>query len=158
MYWEAAKRLGLPGKLAELGSNVAVQGELVGSTIEGNTMGFAEGEHAFYVFEIDDIDRQRYWRPDRTLKACARLDLPHVPVVSQGVRLCDFAGGVEEVLRRRVEGVGIRGRPREGLVFKTVKDQFAFKAISNSWLLEKERMDEKQEEGEAPAGGRGASY
>ncbi|KAJ4415214.1 hypothetical protein N0V82_007451 [Gnomoniopsis sp. IMI 355080] len=119
-YWQAAKRIGLPEKLREIGiSNVAVQGELIGPTVKDNSLRFAKNAaHEFIVFQIFDIDRQAYVKPGEVVTICEKMGLPHVPVIGYA------------------EGVGVYGQTREGLVFKSMRDVFSFKVISNKWLLE----------------------
>lgn len=135
-YWQAARQAGLPAKIHKLGPrNVAVQGELVGPTVRNNSLGFAPGEpHRFVVFQIYNIDAQRCMDPRKVVQLCEAHGLPHVPVVGR-FRLREFAAGLREMLAK-ADGVGFRGQTREGLVFKMCGDEFAFKVISNKWLLE----------------------
>ncbi|KAI0016425.1 RNA ligase, DRB0094 family [Xylariomycetidae sp. FL0641] len=132
-FWEVALAHGLPGKLARVGRNLAVQGELVGSTIQANRHGFPAGRHDFYVFAIFDIDAQERLKPGETVQRAAQLGLQHVPVHGEA-RLHDIAKCHADLLKR-AEGTGINGRKREGLVFKNVDDQRGFKVIANDYLL-----------------------
>lgn len=135
VYWEAAKRIGLPGKLlAGSFGNVALQGELLGPTIKTNSLCFPkDADHQFIVFQIFHIDRQEYVNAAEVEKICANMGLPHVPVIGY-MKLRDFARSLEEVLVK-AEGIGVYGQEREGIVFKSMRDGFAFKVISNKWLL-----------------------
>lgn len=139
VYWRAARRVGLPGKLGGIGiglGNVAVQGELIGPSVKNNSLGFEkDAEHEFLVFQIFDIDKQTYLNAAEVVKWCERLDLPHVPVIGY-MRLGEFATSFPELLAK-AEGVSMRGTTREGFVFKSMREEeFAFKVISNKWLLE----------------------
>lgn len=135
-YWQAAKRMGLPEKLREVGiRNVAVQGELIGPTIKDNSMKFPEdAAHEFIVFQVFDIDRQEYINAAAVEKICADMGWAHVPVIGYA-KLKDFARNLDELLVK-AEGVGVYGQTREGFVFKSMRDGFVFKVISNKWLLE----------------------
>lgn len=135
-YWQAAKLIELPKKIHKLGpANLAVQGELIGPTIKSNSLGFAPDEpHQFLVFQIYNIDTQRWMDPRKVVQLCEAHNLPHVPVIGR-FKLREFATGLNEILAK-AEGVGFRGQTREGLVFKMCGDEFAFKVISNKWLLE----------------------
>lgn len=133
--WKVALDMDLPRKVREVGGDVAVQGEFVGSSVMGNTMGFADGEHTFRVFAIWDIERQRYMSVGKTLEICERLGIPHTPVICCS-KLNEFADDLEDLIRK-AEGEGMNGRIREGLVFKTMDGQKQFKVISNSWLIQK---------------------
>ncbi|KAI1772180.1 RNA ligase-domain-containing protein [Hypoxylon cercidicola] len=133
-YWNTAQKQGILDKIGEVGKNVAVQGELCGSSILGNSMGFASGEHKFYVFDIYDIDKQQRMRPYQVTSICSRLGWDHAPVIANRMKLSTFARHVDDLLAK-AEGTGLNGQMREGLVFKTIDAKFAFKAISNPWLL-----------------------
>lgn len=115
--------------------DVALLGELCGSTILKNTMGFPEGEHEFFAFDIYDIGKQKSLPFEETQAIFKRLDIPHVPVLGR-VRMCDFARNLNELLRK-AEGTGCMGQNREGIVLTSAKDGSQTKVISNSWLLEK---------------------
>ncbi|OTA52743.1 RNA ligase, DRB0094 family [Hypoxylon sp. EC38] len=134
-FWRTAKQQRIIEKIGQAGQNIVVQGELCGSSIMKNTAGFAPGEHRFYVFDIFDIDKQRYLRPDQVTNICSKLDWGHVPVLYNNIKLSAFADNIEDLLVK-AEGTGLKGEMREGLVFKALDASFYFKAISNSWLLE----------------------
>ncbi|KAK7924280.1 hypothetical protein PG985_006334 [Apiospora marii] len=133
LYWRAAAFYSLPQKLEALGTNLAIQGELCGSSINKNREGFTGDKHDFYVYRIFDIDAQAALSPRETEKMTQELGLKHVPVKGY-YRLHDIATSQEELLQR-AEGVGIFGKPREGLVYKNVNDGRCFKVISNAYLI-----------------------
>lgn len=132
-FWEVAKSHNLPAKLSKLDRNIALQGELCGSSIQKNFEGFANGIHDFFLFSIWDIDKQEYLNPTEVEAMAKELRINHVPVVGY-FRLGDIATNVEELLAR-AEGKGLHGRKREGIVLKQVDGRISFKAISNSYLL-----------------------
>ncbi|KAI1764993.1 RNA ligase-domain-containing protein [Hypoxylon sp. FL1150] len=134
LFWEAAKHQKILKKIAEVGKNVVVQGELCGSSILGNSMGFGPDEHKFYVFGIYDIDKQQRMRPHQVTSICSRLSWDRAPVIADRIKLSSFAHDVDDLLAK-AEGVGLKGKIREGLVFETINAKFSFKVISNSWLL-----------------------
>lgn len=135
-YWQAAKRMGFPEKLREIGiRNVAVQGELIGPTVKDNSLKFPEdAAHKFIVFQVFDIDRQKYINAAAVEKICINKGWAHVPVIGY-TKLKDFARNLDELLVK-AEGEGFYGKTREGFVFKSMRDDFVFKVISNKWLLE----------------------
>ncbi|KAI0887718.1 RNA ligase-domain-containing protein [Annulohypoxylon maeteangense] len=135
LFWNTAKKQGITEKISQVGHNIAVQGELCGFDIMSNTIGFEPGEHIFFVFGIFDIDNQEDLRPETVKDICDRLGWEHVPIISDRIKLSAFANDVHDLLLR-AEGTGMKGRAREGLVFKSIDASFAFKAISNPWLLE----------------------
>ncbi|KAI3323483.1 RNA ligase, DRB0094 family [Xylariaceae sp. AK1471] len=135
-WWEIVHRYNLVHKLSMLNENIAIQGELCGSTIEGNHEGFAPGEHDFYVYTLFDINYQQFENPKDVEEKVAKLGLKHVPVHGY-VKLRHIAMNQEQLLRR-AEGRGIFGNEREGLVYKDCSDYRgrSFKANSNKYLLQ----------------------
>ncbi|KAJ1569359.1 hypothetical protein HK405_006215 [Cladochytrium tenue] len=132
-YWEAALAARLPEVLDGETRDLAVQGELCGSGVQGNREGFPPGFLGFFVFAVFDIDAQRYMPPREAEELAARWGLRHVPL--HGYRpLREIASNVAELLQR-AEGKGINGKRREGIVLKVADGSFGFKAISNSYLL-----------------------
>jgi RNA ligase (TIGR02306 family) len=132
LYWQTAIGSGLLAKIRHFPRpNIAVQGELCGSSIGGNTMQYPEGEHEFLVFAIWDINKGTYVRPKEVEELCGQFGIQHVPVVAY-CSLADFARDLDELLSK-AEGKGKFGGVREGLVFRST-DMDAFKVISNSWL------------------------
>ncbi|KAH7163126.1 hypothetical protein B0J13DRAFT_634335 [Dactylonectria estremocensis] len=134
LFWATVRAAGIPDALARCGRNVALQGELCGSSIQANFEGFRPGEHAFFLFAVWDIDTQRYLPPREVHETWApMLGVRHVAV--EGYRpLREIASSVAELVAR-ADGKGIHGRKREGIVLKHVDGNFSFKAISNSYLL-----------------------
>jgi RNA ligase (TIGR02306 family) len=135
-FWKTAKSQGIIDDMKRrfLGKNIAVQGELCGSSIMHNTMGFPVGEHRFYVFDIYDIDKQKYFPPLFTRNICREMGWDHAPIINDGIYLNQFANGLDDLLKK-AEGTGVLGKMREGLVFKSRYGRTVFKAISNPWLL-----------------------
>lgn len=126
--WQAAIHYGIPSKLAALGKNIAIQGELVGSTIQKNRHEYPEGEHEFLVFSVFDIDKQERWCPLEVESFAASQRLEHVGVLGYHA-LPDIARHHEDLLARAST------HPDEGLVFKCLQDGRWFKVISNYYLL-----------------------
>ncbi len=133
LYWQMARKSNVLDKIRDIRlPNVAVHGELCGSSIEGNTMNYPEGEHEFIVFGIWDIDTRTYLKPKPTVELCKELGLKHAPVVGYTC-LENYAGDVHELLRK-AEGKGEFGGVREGFVFKSLDGMEHFKVVSNKWL------------------------
>ncbi|KAF9761917.1 hypothetical protein IL306_003637 [Fusarium sp. DS 682] len=134
LFYAAVRALKLHETLPKIGCNIALQGELCGSSIQSNFEGFPKGTHCFFLFAVYDIDEQRYLPPREVYETWApRLGVKHVPV--HGYKPLNEFGYKITDLVDRAEGKGINGRKREGIVFKREDGQFSFKAISNSYLL-----------------------
>lgn len=129
-FWKMAKKLGLDKKLSAIGKNIAIQGELMGPGIQGNREGFTE--HKFFVFDIWDIDSQKYLSEYEVFKFATLLDLEEVPMVDDS--LYPFDNSLDQLLRKS-EIESINHPVAEGLVYKSQDRKYSFKVINNQYLL-----------------------
>ena len=116
------------------GRNLAIQGEMVGPTIQQNFEGVDKNE--FYVYDIFLIDEQRYMLPAERQGFCTAYGIKHVPLGSpHAVTLpVDVAAALADA-----DGPsGLKGKYREGFVYKSMERDFSFKVISNTYLLKEE--------------------
>lgn len=134
MFVQTFFKYNLPVKLEkfmlETGRRIAVQGEMVGPGIQNNFEGLDEVE--LYIYDVFDIDRQEYVSADERVEICKQLDLKMVPVFDSPMRLPQT---MEEVLALADGPSGLKGKYREGLVFKSLTRDFSFKVISNKYLI-----------------------
>jgi len=136
--WRAAYKHDLPAKLANIGRNIAVQGELIGNGIQGNM--YKMRDQDFYVYDIYDIDAGRYFTPAERRVFSDKHELNHCPVIAHYANLLDTLGitNMDDILKF-AEGKSVLGNivspEREGLVFKCNEKQVSFKSISNAFLL-----------------------
>ena len=131
-FVNTALKLQLFDKLHAYNLNVALQGELIGPGIQKNPYGLSELE--YYIYDIFDIDKQRYYLPAERQSLCESLGLKHVPVFANYET--DSRTTVSELLTFAEGQSNLNPRTqREGLVFKNVINNESFKAISNTWLL-----------------------
>lgn len=132
-FWEAAVKYDLIAKIKSTGRNLAIQGELIGEGIQGNSYKLQGRD--FYCFDIFDIDTGKYLLPEARQYLCNYLGIKHVPVLEKEYSIKRFT--IEDILKLAefTSVVGVRPQ-REGLVFKSnsVHDA-SFKVISNKWLL-----------------------
>jgi RNA ligase (TIGR02306 family) len=130
-FWTMARTYDLESVLKALG-NVAIQGEVIGPGIQKNKYGLSK--HEFFVYDIFDIDAQRYYTPSERISATLVHGLTHVPVIKPAH---SFAGmSVEDALAYVVNKSVIGTKPeREGSVFKCNMEAVSFKIISNKFLL-----------------------
>lgn len=131
-FWQIAVEEDVHAKLRSTGRNLALQGELIGPSIQGNYEKVASGKNEYYVYDVFDIDKQAYLLPAERWEVVKQLGLKHIPILSGGTRM----GHNVQQLLDMAEGEGMnKGVKREGLVFKHLHSDFSFKAISNSYLL-----------------------
>lgn len=132
--WRVARKNLMLEALDFLGRNLAFQGEIIGEGIQGNNEGLSGQD--FYLFDIYDIDNQKYLAPTERQEIVRILNengflIKHVPIIGNIV----LNHSVDEILAM-ADGQSLNNENREGLVFKRLDGQFSFKAISN-WYLEK---------------------
>jgi len=135
--WKVAVRNDLELKLRRANRNLALQGELIGEGIQGNP--YKQKGQEFFLFDIYDIDTNKYFTPAERRAFVEDHDIKHVPVLAFGAELADTLGvnSIDGILRF-AEGksvMGMVGCEREGVVFKSKAMQCSFKAISNKFLL-----------------------
>ena len=134
-FIDMANESGVVEALKKEARNLAFQGEMVGPSIQKNFEGVDSNE--FYIYDVYDIDAQKYLLPAERQELCAAHNLKHVPLASgeDGVTLpLDVATAIQDA-----DGPsGLKGRYREGFVYKSMTRDFSFKVISNAYLLKEE--------------------
>lgn len=133
-FWESAIKENLIWKIASTGRSLAIQGELAGEGIQGNSYKIIG--RRFFCFDIWDIDKQEYLLPEERIALCEQLGILHVPIVERYVKIkpSDTVAG----LLSYAEGKSVVGcnPEREGLVWKSeTKKDVSVKIINNKWLL-----------------------
>jgi ATP-dependent RNA circularization protein (DNA/RNA ligase family) len=137
--WAVAREYGLEKILSDHAAtdltNIALQGELIGPGIQDNK--YKLTKHAFYIFDIYNIDRKQYLSPGLRKDFIERHGLRHVPVFSSAMKLDPDL--TMDALLKEAEGKSvmgdITGPEREGHVYKCNELPVSFKCISNRFLL-----------------------
>ena len=141
-YWEMAKKYDIEAKLKayniSTGKNIAIQCETYGPTIQKNPLDNKAVEIA--VFDIWDIDNQKYFDYFSMVSLCQDFNIPMVKTVYLG--RFNFES-VEDVLHYADDLTYPNGSPAEGIVFRptveaysyVLKGRMAIKAISNKFLM-----------------------
>lgn len=111
--------------------NFAVQGELVGGSIQGNQYKI-EG-FKFFVFDIFSINEQRYLNPELVHMIATEAGFDHVPIIEPCTALPTYS--IDSLLDLAEGQSALNNSTREGLVYKSFDRSTSFKTISNKWLL-----------------------
>ena len=135
-FWETAKSEKLVEKLISLGKNIALQGELLGGQIQGNS--YKITGFKFFLYDIYDIDKQEYLRPEVVEQFAAMHGISHVPII--GYVTLPKEDTIQALLLDADGKSAVGCNPkREGFVYKSTKDTIiSVKCISNKWLLKNE--------------------
>lgn len=133
-FWSVARELDIESKLSD---NFAIQGELIGPGIQGNP--YKLTKHNFYVFNVYDINEQKFLKLTEIIKLCSEMKLETVPVLNYQFTLPET---VDELLKYAEGKSVLNGKAeREGVVIRTEDKSISFKAISNKFLLKNGDQD-----------------
>jgi RNA ligase (TIGR02306 family) len=130
-FWKVARELDLSTKLAAVGYNICLQGELIGEGIQGNPYKI-KGQTVKF-FNAFNIDTQEYLGLRDFVAIITLLGLDHVPILDAPFQLPET---VDEMLKY-AEGYSYLNpqTQREGVVVRSLDRTISFKAISNQFLL-----------------------
>lgn len=132
-FVKASIKNGLLESLPLYQRNIAIQGEIMGPGIQGNPEKMSH--HQIFVFDIFDIDNQKYLSAEERKQVCVDLNLNHVPIIKEKIKLRDLEIKNINDLISFAEGPGMNSKSREGVVFKECNGKCSFKSISNKYLL-----------------------
>jgi RNA ligase (TIGR02306 family) len=115
---------------SKIPNNMAFQMEVYGEGIQGNKEKIKGQTYA--IFDVYDIEHQRYLAPKDRRSLCQQLDLNHAPILEEHAPM---PLSVDDALAMAT-GPSINAKLREGIVFKCNEDpSFSYKAICTEWLL-----------------------
>jgi ATP-dependent RNA circularization protein (DNA/RNA ligase family) len=112
--------------------SLAVQGEMVGPSIQKNFEGMIVNQ--YFIYDVYDIDAGKYLLPSDRLFLLEELGLDSVP--TKGIDI--LPPTVQAALADADGPSGLAGKYREGFVYKSTTRDFSFKVISNTYLLKEE--------------------
>jgi len=144
--WQIANETKIRKQLVEFAKktnrNIALQGELMGPKIQKNRENLSKP--TFYLFDIWDIDQQRYLTKKEKEKILeeyfynGKSELKHVPILNEAIKPFEKFETIEEILEY-AKGFSINHKIREGIVFKSNTlvngETISFKVINNEFLL-----------------------
>jgi len=134
--WRMARKLNLKEKLLSLNRNIALQGELFGSGINGNW--YKLNEHRLMFFTGYDIDNQKRLLFSDLVNLLDSVQLESVPVIDYFFNVPNGTQAeiIEYMLLYAESNSMINTNVEcEGIVVRGLDKEFSFKAISNKWLL-----------------------
>jgi ATP-dependent RNA circularization protein (DNA/RNA ligase family) len=131
---DVAKKYDLQNKMKSMGRTFAIQGEVLGPKIQGNIYKLPELE--LRVFAIFDIEAQEYLDYYGMISIASKLGLTTVPVLQVNIGLVnDVKYWVEYSKGKSQVNANIL---REGVVIRSMNDNFSFKSINPEYLLKQE--------------------
>lgn len=118
-YWKVALQYRLDEKLPE---GYALQWETCGPGIQKNPMGFREV--AGLAFSAYDIEKRMYLTFIEFHRLCDTIGFPMVKALKMEEHFC------KENIETMGEGCYASGKPREGVVVRSIENHFGHKPIS----------------------------
>jgi RNA ligase (TIGR02306 family) len=119
-------------KLRTLNKNLAIQGEIIGESVQGNK--YKLKGQKFLVYNIFDINQYKYLSKIEMIEMCDMLKLEHVPTIFAEFTLPD---NIDELIEIANDKSMVNSNSiREGLVWVSIDspDRISFKTISNQFL------------------------
>ena len=141
-YQVIFEKYNLKRKLEAYGQNIVIQGELCGPKIQQNKLNLKENE--LFVFDIFDIDKQKYYNPFPFYAVCSTFGLKMVNTFKKS-HVFSKDTTVEELLELAKGNYVESGKTKEGIVINPLKEKhsehlgkrLSFKVINNDFLLSK---------------------
>ena len=138
VYWEMAKKYDIYKVLSTMldamsGEEwITIQGETYGDGVQKRD--YSLKDHDFAAFNLIFSSTGRVGT-NEMISILKGYNVPCVPVVEENIDFTDKFATMEDMLLWAEGNSQVDGLPREGIVFRTMDGQKAFKAVSNSFLL-----------------------
>ena len=137
VYWEMAKKYNIFDVLSKMLEKypqeewITIQGETYGEGVQRRD--YSLTGHDFAAFNLIFSSKGRVGTLEM-LKILAEYNVPCVPVLEECMKINQFEN-VDAILAY-ADGNSVKdGKPREGIVFRSLDGVRSFKAVSNSFLL-----------------------
>lgn len=141
IYWKMAKKYNIENILTTYGKNISIKGEIIGHNIQSNKYKLNVNEFRLYVFDIWDIDNQKYYNLDELETFCNRFNLLMVPVIERDIELINDIDTLVEmskgmsVVNPNTKREGNVWRPMEEITNDLEMGRVSFKVINPEFLL-----------------------
>ena len=117
----AAQKYDLENKLKSLGRNLCLCGELCGPKLNGNKMGLKEVE--LYIYDIWDINNQKYFDYVEMATLIKELDVPYVGLWKFPLDI--FTYSVESLQNEIGNCKYLNGEWIEGVVIRPIEETYS---------------------------------
>ncbi len=137
--WKVARALKIEEKLRELGGNYAIQGELIGESIQSNKYKL-RGQHIRF-FNVFNIDTYKYLNMADFLATIEKMGLETVPILDTNFKLIK---DIPSLVALSIGHSQLYKVQREGLVLRPLEEGYdrdgrlSFKVINPKFLLKYE--------------------
>ena len=134
--WKLARELDIENKLRRLGSDFALQGEIIGESVQNNIYKL-RGQHVFF-FNVFDIDKYKFLDFEEFKLMIENLELKTAPILDINYELTN---NIAELVQLSIGKSQLFNVEREGIVIrplietKDLTGRVSFKAINPEFLL-----------------------
>lgn len=127
-WWRMAKKYNIENKLRSLGKNICIQAEVCGVKLNGNKLKLKEED--IFVFNVKELDTQKWYGLNELKEFCNNLGLPIVKVI----KVCNWSEiSSIEALQAIANGVKYDcGDAAEGIVVRPIVPKWS--KILVKWL------------------------
>jgi len=134
VYWKIVEQENIEKKLRSVGKNIAIQGEIIGETIQKNK--YKLKGISLKLFNVIDIDKNYYYNMKEKIEFCDTFGfslVPHIDtlVLKNTMKVSDMielSKGYSEVNPKILrEGIVIRSLNNERVSFKAINPDFLIK-------------------------------
>lgn len=142
VYAKISQQYKLEDKLKIYNKNISIQGEITGDGINKNPLNLSRNTYQLHIFNVYDIDNQKYFNVSNAINIVKELGLDFVKIILYG----RFNSSLEELLEKakgkykgtnnNIEGIVIR--PINECYSEILQGRMSFKVINNDYLLKKE--------------------
>lgn len=139
-YWKVAKKYKIEEILRNENRNLAIQGEITGKDIQRNKYRIDSNELYFNMFNVFDIDKQRYFSYQEFIEFATKHNIPTVPIVCDDYILNNDINELIELSKGK--SVINPNTRREGIVIRPlveIEDDYlgrlSFKSINPDFLI-----------------------
>ncbi len=146
IYYKIVQQYQLENKLKwyfdKYDINIAIQGEITGDGINKNPLNLQRNKYQLHIFNVWDIDNQKYFNISNSMNIVKELGLDFVKLILYG----RFNSSLEDLLEKaKGKYVGTNNNI-EGIVIRTIDEcyseslqgRMSFKVINNDYLLKEE--------------------
>lgn len=138
VMWKYIDKEKFKDRLDQLGKNIVIQGEFCGPKINKNQLGL--DDYQFYVFNVKEIDQNRFLGMNDIIDICDKLQLHMVPILDVVTiddtwtvgKFQQYANKIVYTLpnKKTVPGEGIVVRPIEPFYSSVIYKCLSFKIIN----------------------------
>lgn len=137
VYWEMAQKYDIFNVLSQMLDEdseedwITIQGETYGGGVQKRD--YSTNEHQFAAFNLIYSTIGRVGTATM-IEELRPYNVPCVPIVEKKMRIDQFED-IDAILQYAEGDSQVDGKPREGIVFRSLDGTKSFKAVSNSFLM-----------------------